>query len=135
MPRWQVETMSENAPEVTAPERIRVAPLWPEGASWADAKTFVGEPGPANEGTVEYVLASKADAQAEELKTEVERLKAENARFLIAIETANYGIEEMVLGGDAETPAPLIADDVWAVASSLRAALKATDAEQEGDDA
>jgi hypothetical protein len=65
----------------------------------------------------------------------VERLRAENARFLIAIETANYGIEEMVLGGDAEAPAPLIADDVWAVTSSLRATLKATDAEQEGDDA
>jgi hypothetical protein len=66
---------NENAPEVTAPERLRIAPLWPEGASWADAKTFVGEPGPANEGTAEYVLASKADAQADELRAEVERLK------------------------------------------------------------
>jgi hypothetical protein len=65
--------------------------LWPEGASWPDAKTFIGEPGPANQGTVEYVRADIADAQAEELEAEVERLKAENADLMVRLEQAEKG--------------------------------------------
>ena len=69
---------NENAPEVTAPER-----LWLEVTqNWFDCRfTFTksarewSECKPDTPGRLQYVLASKADAQADELRAEVDNLK------------------------------------------------------------
>jgi hypothetical protein len=89
---------NENAPEVTAPERLRIAPWYPLGANWADAKTFVGErSGKRVEGTAEYVRADIADAQADELRAEVERLKVK-LQWAESREQPAEPVDRMALG-------------------------------------
>jgi hypothetical protein len=123
---------NENAPEVTAPERIEVD-MW--GGTGYMQEWEVGLPqGVDAEVTAEYVLASKADAQAEELRAEVERLRALLDDCRTSVEFHADNIDGM------ETPTWMErrrrADALRALMGRIDKALgKPADAEQEGDDA
>jgi len=82
---------NENAPEVTAPERI-----WLEAANnCPDPRFTFTEPArewsecrPNTPGALQYVRADISQAEADELRAEVERLKAENAHLKVKLEWA-----------------------------------------------
>jgi hypothetical protein len=128
---------NENAPEVTAPERVIITQhasgiAQVNGESRAVQVSRVANP---TQGAVgEYVLASKADAQADELRAEVEWLKAllKEAQISVGV----HANEVAGWGGMDWMERRRRTDMLWALSHRIDAALgKPATAEQDGDDA